>query len=98
MPKQTETLSVFLPTRSDEEDSPQSAAASRLPRLQLGPLSSCPENVFGTFLSPCNTLHFFSNPLKQVLSCQAQTEQTPTAPEVRRQQQTLQSAVCHSAA
>lgn len=35
MPKQTETLSVFLLTGSDEEDPSSSAAVIGLPRLQL---------------------------------------------------------------
>lgn len=56
MPKQTETLSVCLPTRSDKEDPPRSAAAIGLSRLWLGSLLSCPGNVFGEFLSPCNPL------------------------------------------
>ncbi len=96
MPKQTETLSVFLPTRSDEADFPYSAAATGLLLPGLGSLLSCPGYVFGRFLSLCNPLLF--SPLKTVLSCQAQTEQAPTAPEVWQQQQTLQSAVCHSTA
>lgn len=52
MPKQTETLSVFLQTQSDKKDFPYSAAEIGLPLLQLGSLLSRPGNVFGTFLSP----------------------------------------------
>lgn len=57
MPKQTETLSVFLPTRSDEEDSPLKCLCDWTTSSQAL-LLSCPGNVFGTCLSPCNLLLF----------------------------------------
>lgn len=50
------------------------------------------------FCPPVTCFFYFSTSLNTFLSCQAQTVQTPTAMEVQQKQQTLQSAVCHSAA
>lgn len=93
MPKQTETLSVFLRTQSDKKDFPYSAAEIGLPLLQLGSLLSRPGNVLVHFCPPCNPLLVLLLLKTQCCLVRHKTEQVPTAPEVRQQQQTIQSAV-----
>lgn len=81
MPKQTETLSVFLLTGSDEEDPPSSAAAFGLTRLQLPSFQLVVEMFLVHFCPHLTHSFFFFYLCKTVLSRQA--EEASTAPGVQ---------------
>lgn len=81
MPKQTETLSVFLLTGSDEEDPPSSAAVIGLPRLQLHSLQLVLE-MFLVHFCPHVTHFLFSNSVKQ--SFLVRQIKATMAPEVQQ--------------